>query len=130
MEFREEFVWDLLPFFFLYDLYRVWFTRVSPSGKLLSRHQFITDLFGIVQTDSMWHCSDKARTIRPGTKMAVSEPLVAKYELKDWYTPGSTGHNPAQQGSPLLKKNFRGLLRVVPSAGTFTSGPASAASDD
>lgn len=127
-EFRELFVWDLLPFFFLYDLYRVWFTRVSPSGKLVGRQQFITDLFGIVQNDPLWHCNDKARTIRPGSKMAVSEPLIAEYELKDWYTPGYTGTDPNRLGIPLLKPNYRGLLRIVPLAGT--AAPASPASTD
>ena len=127
-EFRELFVWDLLPFFFLYDLYRVWFTRVSPSGKLVGRQQFITDLFGIVQNDPLWHCNDKARTIRPGNKMAVSEPLIAEYELKDWYTPGYTGTDPNRLGIPLLKPNYRGLLRVVPLGGT--AAPAASASTD
>ncbi|MDP9904729.1 DNA primase family protein [Arthrobacter bambusae] len=126
-EFRELFVWDLLPFFFLYDLYRVWFTRVSPSGRLVGRQQFITDLFGIVQNDPLWHCNDKAHTIRPGSKMAVSEPLIAEYELKDWYTPGYTGTDPNRLGIPLLKPNYRGLLRTVPLG---TAAPAAPVSSD
>lgn len=31
-EFKTEFVWALLPFPFLYDLYKSWFAKVSPSG--------------------------------------------------------------------------------------------------
>ena len=114
-EFRGLFVWNLLPFTFLYDLYKVWFVSVSPSGSPLSRQQFVTDLVAIVKSDTEWHCPDKNRKVRPGKPdtglMSEPETLIAEFDLKAWRAPGYTGTDPDKISRPLLKPNYRGLLR-------------------
>lgn len=112
-EFRGRFSWDLLPFTFLYDLYKAWFIDVSPSGSPVSNRQFITDIVAIVRADDLWHCKDKGTAIRPGQMMAVPELLIAEYELTKWLNPSYKGTDRARRAMPLLQANYRGLLRKI-----------------
>jgi len=117
-EFRLQFAWDLLPFPFLYDLFKVWFALVSPSGSTVSRQQFVADLCSIVRDDDQWYCEDKNKKIRPGQMMDDPEPLIAKFELKTWVSPTYKGSDPLQRSRPILAANYRGLRRrmTVPAA--------------
>lgn len=124
-EFRDQFVWDLLPFTFLYDLYKVWFTRVSPSGSPVSRQRFIADLSAIVRADDRWSCTDKNKKVRPSTMLDAPEHLIAEYELKAWYAPGCTGTEDRKRlCKPVLSPQYRGILRTaltsLPTATTTT----------
>lgn len=117
-EFEDQFVWDLLPFPFLYDLYRVWFAQTSPSGSPVGRNIFIKDLVAIVRQSTIWYCTDKELKIRPGQKLSKPEQLTIDYDLKDWTNKTYPGNNVAQKGLPYpLKASYRGLLRRVPQAG-------------
>lgn len=111
--FRLDFVWDLIPFVFAYSLFKAWFAKVSPSGKTLSAQQFNRDLVAVIGSDPDWSCADRRRKIRPGSMMDAPEPLIAEYELKDWYTPGYTGDDPIQRSRPHIKPGYYGLLRTV-----------------
>ncbi|MFC4048347.1 phage/plasmid primase, P4 family [Actinomadura syzygii] len=123
-EFRERFAWDLLPFPFLYDLYKVWFPQVSPSGSPVSRQQFVSGLVGIARNDPEWHCPDKNRKVRPGQMMARPETLIAEYELKTWYSPSYKGSDPDKLSRPMLQASYRGLLRhAMTSAAASTALP-------
>lgn len=119
-EFREQLVWDLLPFPFLYDLYKAWFCLVSPSGSPVSRQQFVNDLTGIIAADTEWHCPDKARTYRPGSMMDDPEPLIREYNLTGWvdqhYAGGVIKDNHCRPDP--LRPNYRGLLRTAVAAAT------------
>lgn len=121
-EFRLRLVWGLAPFTFLYDLYKAWFSDVSPSGSPVSNKQFITDLVAIVRADPLWHCADKNKKHRPGQMMSAPEPLIAEYELKKWANPSYKGSDPQKIGQPVLQANYRGLLRHI--------GPVTASSSD
>ncbi|MEU7318441.1 phage/plasmid primase, P4 family [Streptomyces sp. NPDC007083] len=120
-EFRQQLVWDLAPFTFLYDLYKAWFADVSPSGSPVSNKQFITDLVAIVRADPLWHCPDKNRKIRPGQMMSLPETLIAEYELTKWLNPSYKGTDQTRRSKPIVKANYRGLLRHVGPA-TSTDG--------
>ena len=123
-EFEDQFVWDLLPFPFLYDLYRAWFSQTSPSGSPVGRNIFIKDLVSIVTQSQTWYCTDKELKIRPSTKLSKPEPLVIEYELKDWTNKTYTGSTVAQRALPYpLKANYRGLLRRVPQSGPDSNSP-------
>lgn len=126
-EFRERLVWDLLPFTFLYDLYKAWFADVSPSGSPVSNKQFITDLVAIVRSDPLWHCPDKNRKVRPGRMMAAAETTIAEYELTKWLSPTYRGPDKAQRSRPILQPNYRGILRH--SGPPAQAGPDDAADD-
>lgn len=122
-EFRERLVWDLVPFTFLYDLYKAWFADVSPSGSPVSNKQFITDIVAIVRPDPLWHCPDKNKKIRPGQMTAVPETLIAEYELTKWLNPSYKGTDRARRSKPLIQANYRGILRHTgPAAGADPAG--------
>lgn len=124
-EFRDQFVWDLLPFTFLYDLYKVWFTRVSPSGSPVSRQRFVADLAAVVRSDTEFDCADKNKKIRPSTMLDAPEHLIAEYELKSWYSPSYSGSDLDRLCKPVLSPNYRGILRT-----TLPTLPTAATTDD
>ncbi|PRI10521.1 DNA primase [Leucobacter massiliensis] len=116
-EFRERFVWDLLPFTFLYDLYKAWFASVNPSGSPVEHKRFVQDLVQILQTDDQWYCTDKSRSVRTSTHMDEPELLIHEYELKSWLNPTYKGMDPDMRSKPVLQLNYRGVRRagVAPS---------------
>ena len=123
-EFEDQFTWDLLPFPFLYELYRAWFAQTSPSGSPVGRNIFIKDLVAIVKQSPIWYCSDKNTAIRPSNKLSTAEPLVVEYDLKDWTNKTYPGTNVAQKALPYpLKASYRGLLRKTPRAASTSSDP-------
>lgn len=119
MEFRDKFAWDLLPFPFLYDLYKAWFAQVSPSGSAVSRQRFVGDLVAIVRTDGEWSCPDKAKK-HPGNLLSnVPEHLIAEYDLSRWYGPGFTSPiriiDRDSACKPILSPQYRGIRRATSS---------------
>lgn len=116
-EFNSRFVWDMLPFTFLYDLYKAWYADVSPSGSPVSNKQFVTDIVAITRNDPAWYCPDKARQMRPGQMLAATELLIAEYDLKRWLNPNYSGNDPQRKCRPRLQTSYRGLLRSAVGAG-------------
>lgn len=118
-EFREKFVWDLLPFTFAYDAFRAWHAETTPGGSPVGQRQFVNDLVSVVRTDEMWFCRDKTQKVRPGQLMNQPEPLIAEYDLKKWMNPNYTGTDPLKRSRPALQASYRGLHRqtVVASSG-------------
>lgn len=114
VEFKDEFMWDLLPFTFLYDLYKVWFKQNVPSGTIQSRNTFITDLLNVLRNDPVWHCPDKSRQHRPNGLITATEPLILQYGLEAWTNPNYTGRNKDIKSMPPLKASYRGVTRIVP----------------
>lgn len=129
-EFEEAFVWDLLPFSFLYDLYKAWFVKTNPSGSPTGRNVFVNDLVGIVDKSTLWYCADKAAKIRPASRMSAPEPLIARFDLKDWMNQTYTGTDPLKKSvvSPLAV-SYRGFQRQV-GTGAHAAAPASTGDDD
>lgn len=122
-EFESQFVWDLLPFPFLFDLYKVWFTKTNPSGSPLGRNAFIDSLAGILQASTSWYC-DKGAKIRPAHRMLQPEPLIARFDLRDWMNQSYTGADPLKKSVVFpLAASYRGLQRS-------TSSVSMAATDD
>ncbi len=107
-----EVVWDLLPFGFLYDLYKSWFRKNSPSGSIQGRNTFIQDVLNILNDYPDWYCLGRNKEIRPCQKMSKPELLIEMYNLEDWKNPGYFGGDPNQICMPRLAATYRGLLRV------------------
>ena len=114
-QFAEEIlplcVWDLLPFGFLYDLYKAWFKQNAPSGSVQSRNTFINDIVAATASDPEWLCQGKSTTIWTGQRMSVPEPLIIQYDLKDWMNPVYNGIDPNRKCLPAVASKYRGLLR-------------------
>ena len=114
-QFFEEmsplFKWDLLPFSFLYELYKAWFRKNAPNGQLQSRNTFIPDIINIATSTGNWYCLDKSKNIRSGNRMDDPEPLIAMYDLADWKNPRYTGNDIDRISTTEVKPFYRGLLR-------------------
>lgn len=110
-EFKNSFVWDLLPFTFLYDLYTAWFKRNMPSGNVLGRTAFIQDLISILSPDDDWIYQGKS-AIWTGHRMDKTEQLIKDYNLTAWTNDLYRGENPDMKYRPeRLSENYRGLVR-------------------
>ena len=122
-EFSNQFVWDLLPFNFLYDLFREWFKQDSPSGTMIGKTTFIKDLINVVDTDDQWTCVDKSTKIRTSSLMNKPEMLIVDFGLKNWYNPNYKGTKPTEIVKPALAQAYRGIRRS-------TTSTTPAANDD
>lgn len=116
--FRNKFVWDLLPFGFLYDLYKAWHVQFYPSGKLLSHKYFCRNIKTAAAGDPIWEAKDHA--VAPGRKLDKGEPLVGEYGLKDWMDGTYSGTDINKKYRPLLQSTYRGFKRAA-SAGCGTA---------
>lgn len=107
--------WDLLPFTFLYDLYKSWYKKISPEGKPVNNKAFINELLTVLKSNpsSAWICPDKTKVMRSGNMMNEPEPLILKYDLSDWRNPTYRGSDPNMICRTVLGGSYRGLRRVV-----------------
>ena len=113
-EMREEFVWDLLPFSFLYEVYKAWFKTNLPSGIVTGKMTFINDLLSVTFSDPDWLCPDKRQKIRTRHLMDKPEPLIAKMGIDKWYNGAYKGTDPMKIGKVLNPaESYRGLQRVI-----------------
>lgn len=122
-EFEDVFVWDLLPFGFLYDLYKAWFAKTNPSGSPIGRNVFMADLFTVVQKSKGWYSLDKNQRIRSANRMVAPEPLIDQFGLVDWTNKSYSGKDWKKRCivHPLVD-SYRGIQRTVaPAAGTAPS---------
>lgn len=53
--------WHLLPCKFLYDLYRHWFQRNQPSGRMLGRNAFYESIEGLAEEQG-WQLQERVRS--------------------------------------------------------------------
>lgn len=116
LEMLPQCKWDLLPFTFLYDLYKSWFRHNSASGRVQGRNTFIDDIVSLLPTLPDWSCPDKTVKIRSRNRMTMPEPLIIQYDLTDWMNPVYVGADTNKRCMPLLQDSYRGLLRVIPFA--------------
>lgn len=106
---KDEFKWDLLPYTFLFDLYKAWFRKNNPNGIIEGKNKFTHEVNNIVD-ETEWEASGD-RPVRSGRKMDEPEPLICKYDLVDWKNPTYMGGDPNQVCKPQLNAFYRGLRR-------------------
>ena len=115
-QFAEEILprckWDLLPFKFLYDIYRVWFKNNNPNGSIQGRNTFVNDMFTLTATLPDWECTSTSKKIRPANLMDEYEPMIIEYNLTEWMNPKYTGNDPKRRATFDLKSGYCGLVRV------------------
>ena len=110
--------WDILPFGFLYDLYMAWYGPAKTNGIPCGRNTFIGILKSLLDTDdcealSNWYYDEK-QPLHPGHRMNASEPLILKYNLKNWANHGYTKSDPVNYCRTPLKTSYKGLTRKRP----------------
>ena len=116
-----ELKWDLVPFSFMYDLYKAWFRKNSPNGSLQGKNTFIMDVTNLLQNYPDWTCIGRQTAIRPGHMMDAPEPLIAESNLEDWKNPNYTGGDINRICTPQLKATYNGIRRLSKSGGTDAS---------
>lgn len=109
-EVLPELVWDLVPYPFLYALYKSWTVQNNPGGKILSCQQFNKQLKNVLIEDEKWDASSE--TAYPVRElMGEPELLIAEYDLREWMNPDYKGADKNLICQPALKKTYRGLRR-------------------
>ena len=121
-EILPQLQWDLVPFTFLYDLYRKWFDKNIPSGSAQSRNTFIKDLLIAIQNNNIWYCKDKNTKIKTSNRMDKPEPLIMEFDLKQWMNNNYKGNDVNKICKPsALSQSYRGLIRYsIASVATAT----------
>lgn len=115
-EIFPELKWDLLPFSFLYDLYKAWAKQNSPNGSIQGKNTFITDLLKLMPALLPdWYSPGRQSAIKPANKMSVAEPLIDQYNLTDWKNKGYNGYDIDKMCRPTLKATYNGIIRRTPS---------------
>ena len=117
-EFMPRVKWDLLPFEFLFDLYKAWYRDTLGSDRnQKGKPSFLKDVKQIVD-DSYPAWEVCASPVRPGNRMNDAEPLINEYHLEKWMNPHYHGTDVAKLCHPELNGSYRGLRRIVPQVGS------------
>lgn len=111
-EILPECKWDLLPWAFLYDLYKEWLKKNVPNGKAQSIKSFQQDIPAIINKLPEWKVSGN-NTYRASSKITEPEPLILEYNLTNWMNKTYTGNDTDKICTPSnLREKYKGLIRV------------------
>lgn len=111
-EYQYQFVWDGLPFSFLYDAYRAWFAHNVPSGSALSKRNFSKDIKKIVEKNPLWtYDPEDLGRFTARSLMIGAEPLIADLQLKSWMNTSYRGDDIDEICTPRLAVQYRGIVR-------------------
>ena len=115
-EIMHQLVWDMVPFTFLYDLYRAWYIKnAGGKGEVKGSQTFKKEFLIRLKEYPDWFCDDPGKYMKPGKKMDKAEPLIAEYDLKEWMNPMMSGsHDISKRCHPMLKTTYAGILRATP----------------
>lgn len=113
-EFSIRFQWDLLPSGFLYDLYKSWFKKTSPSGSVQGKSTFLKDIRNLIANDPNWIYTDKL--VRTKNMLDKPEMLIEEYNLTDWQNKTYTGGDRTLKCTTTPNSTYhRCILRATPS---------------
>lgn len=111
-EMFSEFVWDLLPFSFLHDLYVAWYKRNYSSEKPQSAASLAKDILNILPEYPEWECKGKDIKVRVGNMMDKPEYLIDEYNLDKWFNPRYRNSQDRSRACiPAPAPSYRGLIR-------------------
>lgn len=117
-EFQDQFVWDLLPWTFLNDLYNSWMKRSNPNGKPKGKRALETQLKLIAKDDVEWSLTaGDGKPERHGNRMVEPEPLIVDYDLDKWVddkAPRTNKKDRSKMRHDQFSDNYRGLARTTP----------------
>lgn len=108
-EMLPQLVWDLVPYAFLYDLYKEWLKRNCPSVSLQKKNTFINNIKQILKNDADWIVNNTSIPTR--NLMNKPETLIADYWLTGWMDPAYRGNDTDKMCQPPLKGSYLGLRR-------------------
>lgn len=111
-EFEDQWVWDLVPYPFLYDLYVSWMDRAHKGVQPTSQYRFTREMRRHVQEKSTLWRDSGGQVRHKGTMMSQPELLIVKYGLDAWTDPNYPGKDPARRAQPALEDKYYGLVRL------------------
>ena len=98
-EFLDKYVWDLLPYQFLYDHFVSWFKKTNVSGTEIGKNTFIGQVKSLLRNNEQWEA--KSTAVPTGNKMNKYEDIVYDFYLRDWTDTGYRGR----------KSSYKGIVR-------------------
>lgn len=112
-EFLPQLQWDLVPWRFLYALYRAWLVKDQPSSPALGYNKFVKHLSLVLQDTPGCPWVVTATAVRTHNKILGEEPLAIEYDLSDWFNMQPVGGSMRKIGIPHnMPVSTRGLLRA------------------
>ena len=112
-EMREEFVWDLLPNMFLYDLYKQWHSRNIAYSSPMGRNNFLKAIAHVIAADPDWAAPDNGQAkVRTGDKMSQPEPLIRNFNLTNWENESVPNKRDNAHWIPKHQATYNGYVRV------------------
>ena len=82
-EFRDRFVWEILPGQFLYDLYKAWAEQDMGARNVEGKNTFLNALRRIVDYDDEWEYRSTSVPLPDGFNQKP-EYLLGQYNLVKW----------------------------------------------
>lgn len=131
-EFLDRMVWDLLPWRFLYALYRAWLVKDQPSNPPLGYNKFVQHLTLVLQDTpdegKNWIVTPAA--VRTQNRIVGDEPLAVEYNLHDWIDIQPAGGSMRKIGIPHnMPISTRGILRATVAPSTTISSTSVSTND-
>ena len=111
VEVKDQFVWELLPREFLYDLFKSWVKKNIPNCHIKGKRNFMDELADIVMEDNDWQYTGRKQVRVTKAMLDTPEPLIAAYDLVDWKNPNYTGADVSRICVPEFKEKYTGLTR-------------------
>lgn len=108
-EMLPVFQWDLVPYAFLFDLYKAWRMKNYPASKTIGRNTFNKKIRQLLANDPTWE--PLKNSVKPGTMMDKPEYLIVEWNLCDWQAPLYTGADINRKCRPMLKSSYAGIRR-------------------
>ena len=118
-EFLPQFVWDLLPWKFLYGVYSAWMRKEVPNGRAVGLREFNKRLSAYVDDNPScgWvvprGAGGKQIPMRTKGLIVGNEPLAVEYDINNWFDMRPVGGSMCKIGIPHnMTVSTRGLLRA------------------
>lgn len=115
-EILPELQWDLVPWSFLYDVYKEWCKETNPSGIVQGKNTFVKDVQAALPSypESGYIALTPGKEKRDSRgRMTKCEPLIDKYNLERWM-------NPSYSGKALANTNARCTFPVIYQADKYS----------
>ena len=107
-EFMDEFKWTLVPYAFLYDLYKAWFHDNHPNSQPQNKKTFSYDVKAVISEYKDWYAKDDP--VATNHRMDAREPLITRYGLTKWYS-NYKGNDDAKLCDFVRKASYRGIVK-------------------
>ena len=84
LAFQDKFVWSLVPWNFLYDVYTAWFQRLGVSVKREGRNKFQAIITQMLEEDRTLPWTTTPNAVSSKKTMELFEPLIGEFDLMHW----------------------------------------------